>query len=253
MAGHSKWANIKHKKSRQDAKRGKIFTKLAREIIVAAKEGGGDVESNFRLRMAIQKAKENNMPNENIERALKRGTGENSDGVKYEEVTYEGYGPGGAAILLEILTDNRNRTAAEIRNVFSKYGGNLGESGCVSWIFKRRGMLRLEHKKEDVTWDEDDVILFALEAGAKDGIKEDGFILITTMPEDLEDVKEEMQKQGLIILSNEVTKIPETEIEVKEKNVKDLLNLLEELEDHDDVQNLYSNFNIEDKYLEKSF
>ncbi|UMZ74026.1 YebC/PmpR family DNA-binding transcriptional regulator [Natranaerofaba carboxydovora] len=250
MAGHSKWANIKHKKARQDAKRGKIFTKLAREIIVAAKEGGGDPEGNVRLRMAIQKAKENNMPNENIERAIKRGTGEDSDGVKYEETTYEGYGPGGVAILLEILTDNRNRTAAEIRNLFSKHGGNLGESGCVSWMFKRRGMLRL---KDNSGMEEDDVILMALEVGAEDGQKEDDVYTVMTMPENLEDVKEELKKQGFEILSSEVTKIPETEVDVKEDNVKELLTLLEELEDHDDVQNLYSNFNIEEKHLEGSY
>ncbi len=250
MAGHSKWANIKHKKARQDAKRGKIFTKLAREIIVAAKEGGGDPETNFRLRLAIQRAKDNNMPNENIERAIKRGTGEDNEGAKFEEVTYEGYGPGGVAVLLEILTDNRNRTASEIRNLFSKYGGNLGESGCVSWMFKRRGMVRMEETGDKLG--EDDVILMALEVGAEDGHREDGTYFITTMPEDLEDVKEELQKQGFKILSSEVTKLPETVIDVKDDHVKDLLSLLEELEDHDDVQNLYSNFNIEEKYLESS-
>lgn len=251
MAGHSKWHNIKHKKARQDAKRNKIFTKLAREIIVAAKEGGGDPESNFRLRMAIEKAKDNNMPNENIERAIKKGTGEDSEGLKFEEASYEGYGPGGVAVLLEILTDNRNRTASEIRNIFSKHGGNLGESGCVEWMFKRRGLIRLNDPGGEM--DDDEVILMALEAGAEDGHREENIFIITTLPENLEYVKEELKKQDFEILSSEVTKIPETEMEIKDENAKNLIKLLEELEDHNDVQNIYSNFNMEDKELEASY
>lgn len=250
MAGHSKWHNIKHKKARQDAKRNKIFTKLAREIIVAAKEGGGDPESNFRLRIAIDKAKDNNMPNENIERAIKRGIGADSEGFKYEETTYEGYGPGGVAILLEILTDNRNRTASEIRNLFSKYGGNLGENGCVEWMFKRRGVIRLNDVGSEM--DDDEVILMALEAGAEDGEKEDNAFVITTMPENLMEVKQELKEQGFEILFSEVTKIPETEIDIREENAKKLLKLLDELEDHNDVQNLYSNFYMDESQLEAS-
>ncbi|RUM88407.1 MAG: YebC/PmpR family DNA-binding transcriptional regulator, partial [Thermovibrio sp.] len=180
MAGHSKWANIRHKKAAQDAKRGKIFTKLAREITVAAREGGGDPEKNPRLRAAIEKARKFNMPKENIERAIKRGTGEIA-GESYEEVTYEGYGPGGVAIIVKCLTDNRNRTAAEVRHAFSKHGGNLGTSGCVSWMFERKGVISIPAEN----YDEDTVMMAAIEAGAEDVVREDNKFIVYTNPSDL--------------------------------------------------------------------
>ncbi len=247
MAGHSKWANIKHRKARMDAQKGKIFTKLAREIIVAAKDGGGDPESNFALRLAVQKAREANMPNDNIMRAIKRGTGE-LGGSSFESFTYEGYGPGGVAVMLDINTDNRNRAAADIRYLLSKHGGSLGESGCVSWMFKRKGYISVEMTKG---LDEDELILLALEAGAED-IQEDGKSLeITTAPEDMEKVKEALEGSGISVALAEVSMFPETEVAIQDKEVAGkLIKLVDALEDHEDVQNVHANFNIPDELLE---
>lgn len=247
MAGHSKWANIKHRKARMDAQKGKIFTKVAREIIVAAKDGGGDPESNFALRLAVQKAREANMPNDNIMRAIKRGTGE-LGGSSFESFTYEGYGPGGVALMLDINTDNRNRAAADIRYLLSKHGGSLGESGCVSWMFKRKGYISVEMSKG---LDEDELILLALEAGAED-IQEDGDSLeITTAPEDMEKVKEALEGSGISVSLAEVSMFPETEVAIQDKEVAGkLIKLVDALEDHEDVQNVHANFNIPDELLE---
>lgn len=247
MAGHSKWANIKHRKARMDAQKGKIFTKVAREIIVAAKDGGGDPESNFALRLAVQKAREANMPNDNIMRAIKRGTGE-LGGSSFESFTYEGYGPGGVALMLDINTDNRNRAAADIRYLLSKHGGSLGESGCVSWMFKRKGYISVEMSKG---LDEDELILLALEAGAED-IQEDGKSLeITTAPEDMEKVKEALEGSGISVALAEVSMFPETEVAIQDKEVAGkLMKLVDALEDQEDVQNVHANFNIPDELLE---
>lgn len=248
MAGHSKWANIKHRKARMDAQKGKIFTKLAREIIVAAREGGGDPNANFRLRLAIQKARENNMPTENIQRAIQKGTG-GLEGESYEQMNYEGYGPGGVAVFLEIMTDNRNRTAAEIRHLFSRHGGSLGETGCVAWMFSRKGYLVIN--EEAAKLDEDELILEALEAGGEDVTREGGSYNIITAPEDLEKVKEYFQNKGIPVESAEVTMLPQTTVKVEDpEEAGRILKLMEALEDHDDVQNVYANFDIDEKLME---
>ncbi len=247
MAGHSKWANIKYRKQAQDAKRGKIFTKLIREIIVAARQGGGDPEHNPRLRAVIALAKEHNMPKENIERAIKKGTGE-IESENYEEVIYEGYGPGGVAILVEVLTDNKNRTASEIRHIFSKHGGNLGEAGCVSWIFEKKGIIQIN--KEDVDYEK----LFedAIEAGAEDMDDSDEKVYeIITVPEDFEKVKKALEEKGYKITHAKLTMKPKNTVKVDEENAGKLLKLMEKLEDNDDVQNVYSNFEMDDALLEK--
>lgn len=248
VAGHSKWANVKHRKARMDAQKGKVFTKLAREIIVAAREGGGDINSNFRLRLAVQKARDNNMPNENIQRAIQKGAG-GLEGESYEQVNYEGYAAGGVAVLLEALTDNRNRTVAEIRHIFSRHGGSLGESGCVSWMFKRKGLFIV--KKEGLQVGEDDLMLIALEAGAEDVKDEDGTYSITTPPELFEEVKEYLEKQNIAVESAEVTMLPQNTVEINNPDeVKRILNLMEALEENDDVQNVYANFDIPDELIE---
>jgi len=250
MAGHSKWANIKHKKARADEKRGKIFTKLGKEIIIAAREGGGDPEGNPRLKMLIQKAKAMNMPNENINRAIQRGTGE-IEGEALEELNYEGYGPGGVALMLDITTDNRNRTAAEIRHLFSKHGGSLGEAGCVGWMFKRRGLL--EVNKEELQCDADEVELIAIEAGAED-IRDNGNSLeIVTTPESFESVKSTLESEcGIKWAFSDITMIPDNTVEVQDlETVRKLLKLVEVLEDHDDVQDVYANFSIPDEIMEQ--
>ena len=248
MAGHSKWANVKRRKARVDAQKGKIFTKLAREIIVAAREGGDDIETNFSLRLAVQKARDNNMPNDNIQRAIQRGSG-GLEGESYDQVNYEGYASGGVAVLLEALTDNRNRTVAEIRHLFSRYGGNLGESGCVAWMFERKGLLIV--KKEDLQIDEDDLMLMALEAGAEDVKEEDDTYSIITTPELFEEVKEYLQKQKIACESAEVTMLPQNTVEIDNPDeVRRILNLMEALEDNDDVQNVYANFEIPDALME---
>ena len=242
MAGHSKWANRKHRKFRADAQKGKIFTKMARELTVAAREGGSDPEANVRLRLAIQKAKEANMPNQNIDRAIQKGVG-SQEADAYKSATLEGYGPGGVAMLLEALTDNRNRTVAEVRNVFSKFGGNLGEAGCVSWIFKRKGYLQI--LVQDVSLDEEELMSKAIEAGAEDFKNEDEYYEIITSSDELVAVKEELVNDGIMINRAELTMLPQNTVSVSGyEDAKVLLNLMETLEDIDDVQNVYANFEI---------
>jgi YebC/PmpR family DNA-binding regulatory protein len=240
MAGHSKWANIKHKKSKEDAKRGQIFTKVGRQITVAVKEGGPDPESNIRLRLAIDSARAVNMPNDNIERAIARGVG-GVDGANYSEVFYEGYGPNGVAIMLHTLTDNRNRTAGELRHRFSKYGGNLGESGCVAWMFERKGLLVVERSEVD----EDEVMLLALEAGADDVLTDGDVIEILTEPSEFVQIKADLEEQGLTFLGAEISFIPENTVVIPEEAVEGLEKLIEVLEELDEVQEVYSNYELE--------
>ena len=235
MAGHSKWANIKHKKGKQDAIKGKLFTKVGRELIVAARMGGGNPDTNFRLKVAIQKAKSVNMPNDNIQRAIQKGIGA-TDSDNFEELTYEGYGPGGSAIMINVLTDNRNRTAGEIRHIFSKNGGNMGETGCVSWMFKQKGLLVLN--REDIKISEDDLILLALDKGAEDvNFDDDEEIEIYTDPSDFQNVKEGLEEEGLEFASAEISMIPDTTVQITDpEQARLLLRLLNTLEEHDDVQ-----------------
>ena len=247
MAGHSKWANTKHRKARVDAQKGKIFTKLAREIISAAREGGGDLDANFSLRLAVQKAKDSNMPGDNINRAILKGTGE-QDGLPLEHFNYEGYGPGGVAVLLEIMTDNRNRTAAEIRSLFTRRGGNMGDLGCVAWMFKRMGYITID--KQDNTLSEDELMLLVLESGAEDFKDEESSFVILTAPEDFEQVKEKLSQQNIPIAVAEVTMVPESTVPVNDpEEAKKLLDLLDALEDQDDVQNVYANYDIPDEII----
>ncbi|MBN2333590.1 MAG: YebC/PmpR family DNA-binding transcriptional regulator [Deltaproteobacteria bacterium] len=248
MSGHNKWSSIKHRKGAVDAKRGKIFTKLIKEITVAARQGGGDIDANPRLRSAVAAAKAVNMPKENIDRSIKRGTGE-MEGVNYEELTYEGYGPGGVAVMVEILTDNRNRTAAEIRHIFNKSNGNLGENGCVSWIFDKKGLIVFE--KKDV--EEEALFDLALETGADDvdEIEEDGTFEVLTDPENYEPVKQAFDDRGWSYVSAEVTRIPQNTVKLEGKEAEQMLRLMEKLEDSDDVQNVYANFDIDNETLEQ--
>lgn len=243
MAGHSKWANIKRRKEKVDAQRGKIFTKVAREIIVAARQGGGDPEANFRLKAAIMRAKEANLPNDNITRAIKRGTGE-LGGSTLEEIVYEGYGPGGAAVLMNVVTDNRNRTVGEIRHLFSRSGGNLGETGCVSWMFEQKGLILLD--RDEVKLDEDEVMMLALEAGAEDLKTEEDSYEIITAPSDFAEVRDDLEKKGIDIAASELTMIPETYVELEGKQAEQMLKLIDSLEDHDDIQDVSSNFSEKD-------
>jgi YebC/PmpR family DNA-binding regulatory protein len=244
MSGHSKWHNIRLKKGKMDAERGKIFTKLAREIIISAKEGGGNPDSNLRLRLAIQKARENSMPQENIKRAIQRGTGE-VEGVNYEELTYEGYGPGGVAVMVEAVTDNRNRTVAEIRNVFNKNGGNLGETGCVAWTFDRRGLASVSKDAAS----EDDVMMAVLDAGADDVRTEEETFDVLCAPEALPQVREALEASSIPYLAAEVTMIPRSTVRLEGKEAQQMLRLMEHLEEHDDVQNVFANFDIEESVL----
>jgi YebC/PmpR family DNA-binding regulatory protein len=244
VAGHSKWANIRHRKAAQDAKRGKIYTKLAREITVAAREGGGDPETNPRLRAAIERARKFNMPKENIERAIKRGTGEIA-GEAYEEVTYEGYGPGGVAIIVKCLTDNRNRTASEVRHAFSKHGGNLGTSGCVSWMFERKGVITVPADK----FDEETVMLAAIDAGADDVVREDDKFVIYTQPTELEAVRKGLLDAGIEVEEAKLDLIPTTTTRVEGETAQKVLKLLMALEDLDDVQEVYSNFDMPEEVM----
>ena len=245
MSGHSKWANIKHRKASVDAKRGKIFTKLIRELTVAAKHGGGEQESNPRLRSAVLAAKGANMPNDTIDRAIKRGTGE-IGGDEYHELSYEGYGPGGSAVLITALTDNKNRTVADIRRIFTKHGGNLGENGCVAWIFDMKG--RIEFDKSQV--DEDKLFELALESGADDVITEDSDIVVTTPPSEFEAVKALITEAGLSFQNAEVTMVPQNSVKIEGKEAEHMLRLMEALEDSDDVQNVYSNFDVPEELME---
>ena len=247
MSGHSKWHSIRHKKAIVDARRGKLFTKLMREIMVAARLGGGDPDKNPRLRKAIQAARDANMPKENIERAIKKGTGE-LEGEKFEEVSYEGYGPGGVAVYIEAMTDNKNRTASEIRHIFAKHGGNLGESGCVSWMFKRKGYIVVEKSKVS---SEDELFEIVLDAGAED-MKEDGSnYVIYTSPEDFETVVKALQEKGIEIAAKEIGMIPDTYVKLEGKQAEQMIKLMEALEDHDDVQHVWANFDIDEAEIEK--
>ena len=244
MSGHSKWSTIKHKKGAADAKRGKIFTKLIKEITVAARTGGGDIDANPRLRTAVAAAKAENMPKDNIERAIKKGTGE-LEGVNYEESTYEGYGPGGAAVIVESLTDNKNRAVAEIRHIFSKYGGNLGANGCVAWMFDKKGYFVVEKS----VIDEDSLMEAALDAGAED-VREDGdnFEVITE-PEDFETVKEAVDTAGIKTVAAEVTLLPQNNTSLAGKDAEKMIKLMEMLDDCDDVQKVYTNADIPEEMM----
>lgn len=244
MSGHSKWSTIKHKKGAADAKRGKIFTKLIKEITVAARLGGGDPNANPRLRTAIAAAKEQNMPHDNINRAIKKGTGE-LEGTNYEEITYEGYGPGGVAILIEVMTDNKNRTVGEIRALLGKNGGNMGENGCVSWIFEKKGLILV---KSDAM-DEDAMMELALEAGADDMQNTGGQYEITTSMENFETVHQALKDKEVPTEFAEITAIPQNTVPVDEQNGRAVLKLMDLLDDHDDVQKAYSNFDIPEEVM----
>lgn len=246
MSGHSKWSTIKRKKAKTDAQRGKIFTKLIKEITVAARVGGGDEETNSALRTAIAAAKVANMPAANIERAIKRGTGE-LPGVVYENITYEGYGPGGTALLIEVLTDNKNRTVSDIRHILSKNNGNLGEAGCVAWIFEKKGIINIEANKIS----EDALLELVLESGADDMRREDDLFEIVTQPNMLEEVKEVLSNNNIDIESAEITMHPKNMVKVNEKDAEKLLKLMDALEEHDDVNHIYSNFDIDIEILQK--
>lgn len=248
MAGHSKWKNIQHRKGRQDAIKGKIFTKLAREIYVAARSGDKDPNSNHQLRLAIAKAKIQNMPNDNIERAIKKASGE-GDGKVYESITYEGYGPEGIAVLVEALTDNRNRTAADVRHAFSKRGGNLGESGCVSWMFKRLGVIVID--KESVSQDEDEMELLLLNLDPEDIEITESAYEVLTLPDRLEETQQVIEQEGIPIESAEVAMVPENKITIQGESIKKILDLIDTLEEHDDVQAVYTNFDADDAEMEK--
>lgn len=241
MAGHSKWANIKHRKARVDAQKGKIFTKISKEIMAAVRQQGDtDPNNNFRLRLALQKARTVNMPNDNIQRAIQKGSGD-MDGANFEEITYEGYGPLGAAVMLDILTDNRNRTAGEVRHIFSRSGGSLGETGCVGWMFNRRGYL--EVPKE--AYSEDELMMLALDAGAEDFVSGEHVYEIYTQPDDFESVKEKLEAEGITFGEAVITMIPENVVEVtKVSDARKALAVIEALEDHDDVQNVYTNLDV---------
>jgi YebC/PmpR family DNA-binding regulatory protein len=248
MSGHSKWSTIKNKKARTDEKKGKEYTRIAKEIILAAKSGGGDPEANSKLRLAVQQAKAVNMPNDNISRAIKKGTGEiESDAI--EEINYEGYAAGGVAILLDIATDNRNRTASDIRHLFSKFGGNLGESGCVSYLFDRVGLITVS--REDIKMDEEEFMLMVIELGADDVREEEETLEIITNPDNFMEVKESLEKT-IKIEEADIVMLPQMTVEITDEAVAArILKLIDALEDHDDVQNLYSNVSIPDELLEK--
>ena len=247
MSGHSKWSTIKHKKGAADAKRGKLFSKLTRAIIVAAKEGGPDPGANLALQNAIEKARSYSMPRDTIDRAIAKGTGADADASAFETVVYEGYGPSGVAVIVEALTDNRNRTAAEVRHVFSKSDGNLGGSGAVSWLFERRGLVVVDAEGVD----EDELTLAAAEGGADDVSLDGSTYQITSSPESLSAVREAVEAAGFAIDSAELTMVPKTTVEVADENdAKKILRLIDQLEDSDDVQDVYANFDIPERVLE---
>lgn len=249
MSGHSKWSTIKHKKGRADAKRGQIFTKIIREVTVSAREGGGEPDSNPRLRAAVAAAKAANMPADNIKRAIQRGTGE-LPGVSYEEISFEGYGPGGVAVMLELLTDNRNRTTPEIRHLFSKHGGNLGENGCVSWLFTRKGLI-LVPRSEDL--DDDRVMELALEAAAEDlDLDDEDYFRVFTSPEELHLVKDRLEAEGLTVEAAQFEMEPSSTTRLEGKQAQQMIRLMEAFDDHDDVQNVWANFDIDDELLAES-
>jgi YebC/PmpR family DNA-binding regulatory protein len=246
MSGHNKWSKIKRQKGIEDAKKGQIYTKLTREIIMAARQGGGDAETNFKLRLAIQKARESSMPKDNIERAIERGAGGN-EGAILEELTLEGYGPSGTAILAQTVSDNRNRTVQEVRNVFTRGGGTMGSAGSVAWLFDNRGVISIDAKGLD----EDEVTLEAIDAGAEDVKVEDGSIEVYTKPNELELVKKGLEGKKIALSSAELAMIPKTTVDVEEKAAIQTLKLLDRLEELDDVQKVYSNVNFSDEVLEK--
>ncbi|CCO07233.1 YebC/PmpR family DNA-binding transcriptional regulator [Desulforamulus hydrothermalis] len=243
MSGHSKWSTIKRKKAKIDAQRGKIFTKISKEIIIAARNGGPDPAGNMRLKAAIEKAKAANIPNENIQRAIQKGAG-GGEGTQFEEFTYEGYGPGGAAILLYVATDNRNRTAGEVRHILSKHGGNLGESGCVSWLFKEKGIIIIDRQETGIS--EDDIMLLAVEAGAEDvKVEEDSFEVISA-PEDFANVKTAFIEQGIPVADAEIAMVPQTTVKLQGEEAEKMVRMIDLLEDNDDVQAVYTNFELAD-------
>ena len=245
MSGHNKWSSIKHKKGAADAKRGKIFTKVIREITVAARMGGGDINGNPRLRAAVALAKSENMPKDNIERAIKKGTGE-LEGVSYEEANYEGYGPGGVAVLVDCLTDNKNRTVADVKHLFERYGGSLGEPGCVAYMFEKKGLIVVEKDKVD----EEELFDLVLEAGAEDVKEEETEFNVITDVADFESVKKAVDDAGIPNTIAEITMIPQNTVEVEGKKAQQILNLIEALEDVDDVSNVYANFDMSDEVME---
>mgnify|MGYP004704098387 CR=1 FL=1 len=247
MSGHSKWSTIKRKKGAIDSKRGKIFTKLIKEITLAARLGGGDIEGNARLRSAILAAKEENMPKDNIDRAIKKGTGELAGGAAYEEVTYEGYGPAGVAVIVEVMTDNKNRTVAEIRHIFSKHGGNLGENGCVAWMFDKKGSIVFDKQAVD----EDALMETVLEAGADDVRDQETEWEVITDPVNFDTVKKAIDQKGWKYLDARVGLIPQTTVKLEAGKAEQMMKLMERLEDNDDVQNVYANFDISDEVMEK--
>lgn len=241
MSGHSKWSTIKHKKGKADAKRGKVFTKLARYITVAVREGGPDPDYNTNLKNAIEKAKAENMPNDNIERAIKKGSGD-LEGVNFEEITYEGYGPAGVAVFVNCLTDNRNRTASDVRHAFDKFGGNLGSNGCVSWMFDRKGLLVVDR---DEKVDEEELMLQSIEAGAEDFSAEEEYFEIITAPESYDEVKEVLKEAGYNFSTSETTYLPQNETKLtEEKDIKNMFKLIDALEDSDDVQEVFHNWEM---------
>jgi len=244
MSGHSKWSKIKHQKGVDDVKRGNLFTKLTREMIIAAKEGGGNPDTNFRLRLAVQKARDSNMPMDNIDRAIKKGTGELAGGSLIE-MTLEGYGPSGMAVLVSALSDNRNRTVQEVRSTFTRHGGSMGESGCVSWIFESRGVINI--KAENV--DADELALTAIDLGAEDVQVESGIVEVYTKPEALEKVRAALEAKKIAIESSELQMVPKTLVKLDEKAATQALKLLDKMEEIDDVQNVYSNADIPDSVL----
>ena len=246
MSGHSKWHSIKHQKGVADARRGQLFTKLTREIIVAVREGGGNPDTNFRLRLAVQRARDSNMPMDNIERSIKKGSGE-LEGMTLTEVILEGYGPSGTAILVEALTDNRNRTIQDVRGAFTKHGSSLGENGCVSWIFDARGLITVKIDRLDA----DDLALNAIDAGADDVKIESGYVEIYTMPEDLETVRSALEAKKIPIASAELLKVPKTMVQLDDKAAMQTLKLLDKLEELDEVQHVSSNADFPDAVLEQ--
>jgi YebC/PmpR family DNA-binding regulatory protein len=245
MSGHSKWANIKRQKGAADAKRGQLFTKLAREIIVAARQGGANLDSNFQLRLAVQKARDSNMPSDNIERAIKRGSGD-TEGSALTEAQFEGYGPSGIAVLVDVLTDNRNRTVQDVRRLFTRHGGNLGETGCVSWLFESRGVITVESNASDA----EGIALRAIDAGAEDVKTENGYVEIYTQPQELEKVRKVIEEKEHVV-SAEVSLTPKTTVVLDENKAVQALNFLDELEALDDVQHVFSNMDFSDTTLER--
>jgi len=247
MSGHSKWSSIKHKKGAADAKRGQLFTKLTRALIVAAKDGGPDPASNLALQNAIEKARDASMPKDNIERAIARGSGTGADAASYEHISYEGYGPGGVAVYVDVLTDNRNRTAGEVRHTFARHDGNLAESGAVAWLFERKGVVLVDRDSTD----EEELTLAAADAGAEDVAEEGSSFEVTCAPEDLHSVREALEAAGFAVTDAEVTMLPKTTVEIEEESVaRKVLKLIDGLEDNDDIQDVYANFDIPEHVLE---